>query len=72
MKASDQSGRGVLLYNEPEERLKKLELIIAGITAGNTSIKMRNTGVTILDTLLKTSAINRSQYKKIHNQYFKV
>ena len=41
------------------------------VIAGNTSIQMRNTGVSILDMLLKMAKINRSQYNKLYNQYFK-
>ena len=68
----NQKGGNVIFYNKPEELLKKLELIIGEILAGNTSIKMRNMGVTILDTLLKMSTINRSQYCKLYSKYFKI
>ena len=47
MKGSCQKGRGVLFYSEPDELLKTLELIIGGITAGNTSGQVQNTGVSI-------------------------
>lgn len=59
-----------MFFNDPKQLLKKLELIIGEIMAGNTSIKMRNMGVTILDMLLKISAINRFQYNKLYNLYF--
>jgi len=49
---------------------KKFELIIGEVLAGNTSIDMRNMGVAILDTLLKTSAINKAQHAKLYKQYF--
>ena len=62
----------MIFYNEPKELLKKLELIIGEILGGNNSIKMRNMGVNILDTLLKISTINRSQYSKLYSQYFKI
>ena len=67
-----QRGGNVMFFNDPKQILKKLEVIISEILAGNTSIQMRNTGVNILDTLLKMSTINRSQYTKLYNQYFKV
>ena len=67
-----QKGGNVIFYNKPKELLKKLELIIGEILAGNTSIEMRNMGVTVLDTLLKMSTINRSQYGKLYSQYFKI
>jgi len=40
--------------------------------ADNTSLEMRNTGVALLDTLLRISAINKSQYNKLHESYFKI
>ena len=67
-----QRGGNVMFFNDVNQLLKKLELIISEVLAGNTSIKMRNTGVNILDTLLRMSTINRSQYNKLYNQYFKV
>ena len=79
MKGSGIKGRGrkqrggnVMFFNNANQLLKKLELIAGEILAGNTSIEMRNTGVNILDTLLRMSTINRSQYNKLYNQYFKV
>ena len=67
-----QRGGNVIFFNDPKQLLKKLELIIGEIIAGNTSIKMRNMGVNILDTLLRMSTINRPQYNKIYNNYFKI
>ena len=66
-----QRGGNVMFFNDANQLLKKLELIIGEVLAGNTSIKMRNMGVNILDTLLKMATINRSQYNKIYNNYFK-
>ena len=67
-----QRGGNVMFFNDVKQLLKKLELIIGEVIAGNTSIKMRNTGVNILDTLLRMSTISRPQYNKLYNQYFKV
>ena len=67
-----QRGGNVIFFNNAKQLLKKLELIAGEILAGNTSIEMRNTGVNILDTLLRMSPINRSQYNKLYNRYFKV
>ena len=79
IKGSGIKGRGrkrrsgnVMFFNDVNQLLKKLELIIGEVLAGNTSIKMRNMGVNILDTLLRMSTINRPQYNKLYNQYFKV
>ena len=78
MKGSGIKGRGrrqrggnVMFFNDVKQLLKKLELIIGEVISGNTSIQMRNTGVSILDMLLKMAKINRSQYNKLYNQYFK-
>ena len=65
-------GSNVVFFNNEKQLLKKLELIIGEISAGNTSIQMRNTGVAILDTLFKMSIINRPRYSKLYNQYFKI
>ena len=67
-----QRGGNVMFFNDVNQLLKKLELIIGEVLAGNTSIKMRNMGVNILDTLLRMSTINRPQYNELYNQYFKV
>ena len=66
------TGRGVHFYNDAKELLKKLTLIIGEMEAGNTSVKMRNMGQTILDTLLRTKSINKSQYQKLVKKYFGV
>ena len=65
-------GRGVYFYNDAKELLNKLTLIIGEMEAGNTSVKMRNMGQTILDTLLRTKSINKSQYQKLVKKYFNV
>ena len=67
-----QKGGNVIFFNKPKELIKKLDLIVGEILAGNTSIEMRNMGVSILDILLKMSTINRSQYGKLYKQYFKI
>ena len=40
--------------------------------AGNTSIEMRNMGVSILDTLLRSKAMNKGQCQKLVKKYFRV
>ena len=49
-------GGSVIYFNDPKQLFKKLEIIIGELMAGNTPIKMRDMGVSILDILLKTSA----------------
>ena len=65
-------GGNIVFFNDVKQLLKKLELIVGEILAGNTSIEMRNTGVAILDMLLKASKINKAQHEKLYKTYFKV
>ena len=59
-----------MFFNDPTEMMKKLELIIGSMLAGNNSIELRNTGVGILDILLRKSFLSRPQYNKIYKRYF--
>ena len=74
MKGSGLKKRGgnIVFFNDVKQLLKKLELIVGEILAGNTFIEMRNTGVAILDMLLKTSKINKAQHEKLYKSYFKI
>ena len=65
-----QKGGNVVFYNDPKELLKRLELITGSRHAGNTSIQMHNTGLAILDMLLRTSTINKAQHEKLYKNYF--
>ena len=65
-------GGNIVFFNDVKQLIKDLELIVGGISAGNTSIEMRNTGVAILDMLLKTSKINKAQHEKLYKTYFKI
>ena len=68
---SRQRGRAVYFYNDAKELTNKLTLIIGEMEAGNTSIEMRNISVSILDTLLKSTAMNKGQYQKLVKKYFR-
>ena len=65
-------GAQVMFFNNPTEMMQKLELVIGSMAAGNNSIELRNTGVALLDILLRNSLLNRSQYNKIDRNYFYV
>ena len=65
-------GGNIVFFNDVKQLLKELELIVGEISAGNTSIEMRNTGIAILDMLLKTSKINKAQHEKLYKTYFKI
>ena len=70
--ATKKTGKGIRFFNNADQLLKELELIIGETLAGNTSVKMRNTGVAIIDTLLKMSVINRPQHSALYKKYFKI
>ena len=72
LKKKTKRGGQVQFFNNPTEMIKKLELIIGSMIAGNNSIEPRNTGVALLDILLKNSILNRPQYNKIYKNYFNV
>ena len=70
LKKKTKRGGQVMFFNNPTEMLKRLNLIVGSVAAGNNSNDLRNTGVTLLDILLKNSILNRSQYNKIYKNYF--
>ena len=70
--SGNKRGGNVIFFNDPKQLLKKSEFIVGEILASNTSIQMRNMGVPMLDTLLKMSTMNRSQYDKLYKKYFKI
>ena len=64
------SGSKSVVFLNPKEALKKLELIVGSIGAGNNSIELRNTGVAILDILARHYIISKGQYSKIYKNFF--
>ena len=65
-----QRGRGAYFFNDAKETLQKLTLIIVEMETGNTSVKMRNMGQSILDALLHAGHISKPQYQKLVKKYF--
>ena len=70
LKKKTKRGGQIMFFNNPTEMIKKLEIIIGSMVAGNNSIELRNTGVAILDILLRKSILSRPQYNKIYKNYF--
>ena len=70
LKSIKGSGLKSVVFLNPKEALKKLELIVGSIGAGNNSIELRNTGVAILDILARHYIINKGQYSKIYKNFF--
>ena len=50
-------------FNDPEDLLSLLELIIGSIDAGNDNSKMKNRGMAILDELFILRAISKDHEK---------
>ena len=69
-KTTKRGGNVSAVFINPEEAVKKLALIIGSIDAGNNSIELRNTGVAILDILLRNYIINKDKYNKIYKNFF--
>ena len=65
-----QRGRGAYFFNDAQEMLQKLTLIIAEMEASNTSLQMGNMGQSILDALLRSKHMNKQQYQKLVKKYF--
>ena len=70
LKSIKGSGLKSVVFLNPKEALKKLELIVGSIDAGNNSTELRNTGVAILDILARHYIINKRQYNKIYKNFF--
>ena len=71
-KKTKRGGNAGAVFMNPKEAVEKLGLIIASIDAGNNSIELRNTGVAILDILLRNYIINKRNYNKIYENFFSV
>ena len=69
-KTAKRGGNASVVFLNPDEAIKKLELIVGSIDAGNNSIELRNTGVAILDILLRNSMLNKPTYLKFYKNFF--
>ena len=59
----------VKYYKTPDELVKRLQLLISSIEAGNKSVAVKNEIVEILDKLLIEGCINKTEYKNIYHNY---
>ncbi|MCU7958158.1 MAG: hypothetical protein KZQ67_16375, partial [gamma proteobacterium symbiont of Bathyaustriella thionipta] len=57
-------------YNDSDDLIDFLELILGSIDAGNNSINMKNKGIAIIDELLKLGAINKDVHEILYKQNF--
>ena len=71
-KTTKRGGNVSAVFINPKEAIKKLDLIVGSIGAGNNSIELRNTGVAILDILLRNYIISKDKYNKIYKNFFSV
>ena len=62
-------GSGIRFYKSPGELVDRLGLLCASREAGNTSKKVINELVEILDHLLNEKVIKKSEYKKIYKSF---
>ena len=69
-KKTKRGGNSTAVFVNPEEAIKKLGLIVGSIDAGNNSVELRNTGVAILDILLRNYIISKDKYNKIYKNFF--
>ena len=70
LKRKTKRGGKIMFFSDPEEMLKKLEIIIGSLAAGNNSKELRNTGFALLHILFRNSILNKPQYNKIYKNYF--
>ena len=61
---------GNAFFINPDDAIKKLQLIVGSIEAGNNSVELRNMGVAILDILLKNNIINKPVYNNFYKNFF--
>ena len=55
-------------YNNPNELLNKLEIIIGSLESGNNSPMLLNKGIKIIDELLQKDNLNLEQHKRLHEK----
>ena len=62
-------GSSVTYYNNANELMDRMKILIGSIAAGNNSPVLKNDLSQINDELLKINAIDRSLHKKFYQKY---
>ena len=62
----DFNGEGLKYYNNYDDLIKRLDILMAGRGAGNDSVEVRNEMADILDNLLKGKIITKKQYNNMY------
>ena len=62
-------GSSVTYYNNPNELVDRMKILIGSATAGNNSPVLRNDLSQINDDLLRINAIDRSLHEKFYRKY---
>jgi len=64
-----QSNKIVKLFNDPNEMLQRLAVLIGEKSAGNNNDNIRNEMMEILDILLKKGILTKTDHRKIYLNY---
>ena len=64
-------GSGVVYYNDPNELVERMKILVGSMAAGNNSPVIKNDLATINDEFLKIGAIDKRTHEKFYKKYIK-
>ena len=64
-------GSSVTYYNDPQNLVERMNILIGSIQAGNNSAVVKNDLSQINDELLRINAIDRSLHERFYQKYLK-
>ena len=64
-------GSSVTYYNDPQNLVERMNILIGSIQAGNNSVVVKNDLSQINDELLRINAIDRSLHERFYQKYLK-
>ena len=64
-------GSSVVFYQDPEQLVDRMKILIGSMAAGNNSLVLKNDLSQVNDELLKIGAIDRPTHEKFYNKYLK-